>query len=179
VPTCLDCSNTRHDLSRSFDPLTHAVFVRAIQPLFVRFAQIDRTLKLLRPLQVCRVEVRMADHDGFQSAFRVYVVYCVLVDEGDEIPENISCAGLNEDGALTDSKLLPISKPGLGGYVVDVGITFISCAFVVLLVGFMRETCPGLAADGDVLARILGVLLVSDAIEWAGTYIADSAGFWW
>jgi hypothetical protein len=86
---------------------------------------------------MCCVEVWVADHDSLQSAFGVYEVYCCLVDEGDEIPENISCPSLDEDCALADAELLPVSKVGFGGDVVDADIMFVRCAFIVLLVGFL------------------------------------------
>tara|TARA_R110002003_G_scaffold589_7_gene20599 strand:- start:7491 stop:7811 length:321 start_codon:yes stop_codon:yes gene_type:complete len=88
---------------RARKPLPHALFVLAIHPLGVIAAQVYGTLEDARPLEMRGVEVRVRDDDGLEPALAVDKLDGRGVDEGDEIPEDVSVGGLEQDGALADA----------------------------------------------------------------------------
>lgn len=108
VPSAL---NRRHlpsyllDLLYALHPLPDPLVLFAIQPLRIVFGKVYRAFEYPGPFEMRGVEVGVADDYGFQSALFVDEIHSRLVDEGDDVPEDVSLARLNEDGALAYAKL--------------------------------------------------------------------------
>jgi hypothetical protein len=92
---------------RLFEQLAAARRVLSHHPLGVSSAHVDRTVEHARPLQVRPVKVRVADDNGFQAALGLDEVDGCVIEEGDEVPQDVARIGLEQDGPLADSELLP------------------------------------------------------------------------
>lgn len=90
MATALDDRHAWDDFLRALVEFPHPVRILPIQPRLVIGRYIDRTLELMSPFEVCCVEVRVADHDSFQSAFLVDEVDGLLVQKGDKVPEYVA-----------------------------------------------------------------------------------------
>jgi hypothetical protein len=90
---------------RACKPLPHALFILAIHPLGVIAAQVNGTLEDARPLEMRGVEVRVRNDNGLEPALVVNKLDGRGVDEGDEIPEDVSVCSLDQDSALADAEL--------------------------------------------------------------------------
>jgi hypothetical protein len=118
------------------------------------------------------VEMRMTNHNRLQPAFLVNKIDGWLVKEGDQVPEDVAVGGLQEDGALAYAELFArrcaVGQAGeelggglgLGGDEVDAGIVGVGLEVVFLGGEGGVEGGPGLAVGGDVLAGVLGWLVL-------------------
>jgi hypothetical protein len=116
------------------------------------------------------IKMGMANHNSLQTSFRLDECDRLIINESNEIPEYVPRISLNEDRPLTYTQLLPrrgaigetrrqVSwDSGCGRNIMDSGIVLVGRKFVLLLVGFIGETCPGLTAYWDILTGVLGVV---------------------
>lgn len=119
-----------------------------------------------------RVEVRMTDHDCLQPSFLVDELHSLLVQEGDQIPKHVAVGCLQQDGALADAQLLACCRgvaesrgqfsrgQWLSCDVMDTVVVLVGLEFILLAGLGGVEGGPGLALGGDVLTRVLGMLVV-------------------
>jgi len=99
---------------------------------------------LSRPFEVRGVEVGMRYDNSFQPPFPVDEINSILVQEGNQVPQNVTVLRLQEDGALADAELFAscraVAQTGreLGwrqwcrGDVVDAKIVLVGFEFVLL-----------------------------------------------
>ena len=102
----LHSRHTGHHLLRPLEKLPYTLTVFPVKPLRIVGCDIHRTPKPCRPLQMRRVEMRMANHNRLQPAFLINKIHSSLVEKGDKVPEHVAVGRLQEDGALADAKLL-------------------------------------------------------------------------
>lgn len=167
MPPALHNRHTRQHLLCPPERLPHPLLILAVHPLCVISRYIHWTPKLRSPLEMGRVEVRVANHNSLQSALAVDELHSLVIKEGNQVPEDITMRCFKQDCALTYAELLPGCAAvgqargqfrvgqGLGGYVVDAGIVGIGLKFVFLCALGGVEGRPGLAVGGDVLTRVL------------------------
>lgn len=152
--------------------LPRPMSVLPVLPLCIVGGNVDGTLELRCPLEMCSVEVRMAYNYRFQASLFVDEVHGRLIDESNQIPEYITMGCLQEDGPLAYAELFArccaVAQAwrelgrcqGLGRDVVDAAVMFIRLELVLLCVLGGIERGPGLAMGRNVLTRVLVALVV-------------------
>src|SRR5690242_11361005 len=90
MPPALHNRHTRQHLLCPPERLPYPLLILAVHPLCVISRYIHWTPKLRSPLEMGRVEVRVADHNSLQSALAVDELHSLVIQEGDQVPENIA-----------------------------------------------------------------------------------------
>src|SRR4030095_4373353 len=78
--------------------------ILAHDPFAIGRMQKDLGVKTLGPFDHRRVEMRMRNRDGADASADVYLGDCLVVQQRDAVPEQISSGRLQKQSALTDCK---------------------------------------------------------------------------
>ena len=86
----LSLASNLFNISNPLDQLSHPILIFTIQPYFIIPVHINRTPKHTRPLQMRRIEMRVANDNRLQAPFFLDEINRFRIQESDAVPKDVS-----------------------------------------------------------------------------------------